>query len=253
MTSAAVKHLKAEKNPLICQIGLRREASVTNKDERARHHREAIEYAAINLMNKLASPAYMRRPEGAKLDPQRLELRRSLGLPIPHNSFPEITEVTVPKRNPRTAWEAKLIDTDPDPAGPEVIWDPKEGASRGPERLQPPTEDFKEILADADDTISKTSTDLEIEEHVNTAVGEFDKDTIIGQQHLLGVPWRDHWDPEASPKKPEVKKRFEEIMDRYNDVFSKTKYAWRLMDIPLVKIPFSKEADPVVHLSLIHI
>ena len=126
---------------------------------------------------------------------------------------------------------------------PEVKWEVK----GMPERLQEPAADFKEALAKAEDTISQTSTDLEVEEHVNTAAGEFDKNTIVGQRHQLGVPWRDHWDPEASPKKPEVRKRFEEIMDRYNDVFSKTKYAWRLMDIPPVKIPFKQDADPVVH------
>ena len=246
-TSAAVKHLKAERNPLICQIGLRGEAPVLSEEERTRPHREAIERAAMNTLNKLASPAHTTRPEKAPSDPQRLELRRALGLPIPHNSFPMITELTVPKRTPRAEWEANLMEIASEPDGPEVKWTPTMKPGGMTERLQPPAEGFKEALKKAEDTISQTSTDIEVEEHVNTAAGEFDKDTIVGQRHLLGVPWRDHWDPEASPKRPEVRKRFEEIMDKYNDVFSKTKYAWRLMDIPPVKIPFKKDADPVVH------
>ena len=243
VTSAAIKHLKAERNPLICQIGLRGEAPVLSEAERTRPHRQEIERAAMNVLNKLASPAHMQRPEKAPPDPQRLELRRALGLPVPHNSFPMVTELAVPRRTPRADWEASVMKVAADHEEPEVKWEVK----GMPERLQEPAADFKEALAKAEDTISQTSTDLEVEEHVNTAAGEFDKNTIVGQRHQLGVPWRDHWDPEASPKKPEVRKRFEEIMDRYNDVFSKTKYAWRLMDIPPVKIPFKQDADPVVH------
>ena len=118
----------------------------------------------------------------------------------------------------------------------------------GIKRLLPPPAGLAEALLAADEDLgSDTSTDREVEKHVNEHAGAFDHQSIIGQRHLLDDPWRKYWDESRSPKNPKTREQFERLMDKHNNELAKHKDAWRLMNIEPRKIPFDPNAEPIVH------
>ena len=117
------------------------------------------------------------------------------------------------------------------------------------QRLKPPPMDLMERFEKAEEDMESTSTDREIDEHVNHFPGEFDLETLMAQKHREDEYWGDCFPREKYPKNPnpEIEPEFIRIMDKHNSTLAKSPRSWRLMTIPPVSIPFDKTVPPIVH------